>query len=542
MDNPTLLYNKSAKTLVNGADISNGVDYTAISHTWSMWDSTSKGILGIHQQDGQCEGTANFHDMVDFVNTEWLWIDTLCISESSKVTEIPKMRQYYRNAQVVLVVLDTSKGEYDLGLLKVDDLGNRLESEERYLLLNNSPERLSTECKLSEEGVALYNTLCRMFKASWFKRAWTLQELLLAEDVVLWNGRSSIGVTDVKKCLDWMGSVVPDCVQNGLEVDEDYNNLRSIFHTDSTDIAYESVDILMGGRECTKREDYVYSVLGLLDTEIRVEYGVRLEACKKRLFRRLVEDQRAASLFTHSGTGVFPIHSEYGTSFVPDRPRSDHAMYSLAHKGVKFSGCNVYFYDVIGLFDTEIFDRDDPGFNMGVLTRALGNNASAYDDLVRAMYSITGSGDIELVRARSTSFLEMAEQSATIDADSFTDVPLTHDCLMLHSMLGRCQTPLVSYGMVHNNESVCAYIFACLEVAPKGKCLLLAPGIVGDLHETGLLCLGQNFRKSKQKKIGATINLRKGDLGTIASLGKLSEVVLTNNKTAAPAPAPKDLL
>lgn len=540
MDIPTLLYNKSAKTLVNGADISNGVDYTAISHTWSMWDSTSKGILGIHQQDGQCEGTANFHDMVDFVNTEWLWIDTLCITESSKVTEIPKMRKYYRNAQVVLVVLDTSKGEYDLGLLKVNDFNNRLESGERYLLLNNSIERISTDCKLSEEGVALYKTLCQMFKASWFKRGWTLQELLLAKDVVLWNGRSSIGVTDVKKCLDWMGSVVPDCAQNGLEADEDYNILERIFHTDSTDISYESVDILMDGRECTKPEDYVYSVLGLLDTEIGVEYGIRLEACKKRLFRRLVEEQRAASLFTHSGTGVFPIHSEYGTSFVPDHPRSDHAVYSLAHKGVKFSGCNVYIYDVLGLFDTEIFDKDDPGFNMGVLTRVLGNNASAYHDLLRAMYSVIGSGDNELLSAKSTSFLEIAEQSATTDADSFS-VPLTHECLVLHAMLSRCQTPLVSYGMVHNNESVCAYIFACLEVVPKGrKCLLLAPGIVGDIHETGLLCLGQNFRKSKQKKIGATLNLRKGDLGTIESLGKLSEVVLTNNKTATPAP--KDLL
>ena len=64
-----LLCSKLAKTLVNGADIVNGVTCTAISHTWSMWDSTSKDILGIHQSDARCEGTASFHDMVGIVST-----------------------------------------------------------------------------------------------------------------------------------------------------------------------------------------------------------------------------------------------------------------------------------------------------------------------------------------------------------------------------------------------------------------------------------------------------------------------------------------
>ena len=42
------------------------------------------------------------------------------------MTEIPKMRMYYKIAKVVLVVLDTSKGEYDLGLLKVTDVGDKI--------------------------------------------------------------------------------------------------------------------------------------------------------------------------------------------------------------------------------------------------------------------------------------------------------------------------------------------------------------------------------------------------------------------------------
>ena len=43
MGDLTLLDSKLAKTLVNGADIVKGVTYVAISHTWSMWDSTNRG-------------------------------------------------------------------------------------------------------------------------------------------------------------------------------------------------------------------------------------------------------------------------------------------------------------------------------------------------------------------------------------------------------------------------------------------------------------------------------------------------------------------
>lgn len=514
--------------MVNGVDICRGVKYTAISHTWSMWDSISKDILGI-QQGPYCS-RLNFNDMLDFVNTEWVWIDTLCISHSNKVTEIPRMRSYYKNAEVVLVVLDTNKGDYDLRVLEVTDLEYRMGSRERMHILSSSPERLIEEYALSEEGITVYNTLCKMFKAKWFKRGWTLQEVLLGKDIIIWNGSTSVSVTNVRKCLDCLGSVLPDAL-NGLKMDDDYSAMQNIFNIDSTNISFEIVYQLMDGRECTIEEDYVYCILGLLEIDIKIEYGIDLHVCKRRLFTRMVQEQKAASVFTHTGIGVFPLYSKYGTSFQLDNPRSDRVVYSLSRNGVKFVGCSVYIYEVLMVFPTE-FLKKDPRRNLWAITKVMGDNLSGYKELVKAMYSTTGADDDEFVNTKSQWFLEMAKLSATTtEADSFDDVPLNFDCIVLHSLLNGAETPLVSCGIVHNYISVCAYIFTCLEIVPMdGSCLLLAPGIIGEVRETGILCSGMNLYKRKQQKIGATLNLRKDNLGNIEPIAKLSDVIVTNKK------------
>lgn len=533
MDNPTVLYRKSTKTLVNGVDIGKGVKYTAVSHTWSMWDNVSKDILHIEQDIG-CEGTANFDAMVDFVNTEWVWIDTLCISESTKVTEIPNMRRYYKNAEVVLVVLDTSKGDYNLSALKVEDLGRRLDSGKRMRLHLTCAERATGE-SLQSEGVTIYNTLCQMSKAAWFKRGWTLQELLLAKDVIIWNGSTSVSGTDVRKCVEWLGTVTPD-VMNGLEFDDDYSALLNIFHEENNKIwfesPFESVDQLMEGRRCTKDEDYVYCILGLLDVDIKIEYGIPLHVCKRSLFSRLVQDQRAASLFTHMDNGLFPIHNEYGTSFNPDNPRSDRVVYSLSGEGVKFAGCDVYVYQSLGTFPTNSFNKSDPVRNLWEITRMLGDDLSRYKDLVRAMYCFAVPDEDEFITTKAEWFVEMARALAPTASAELADVSVNGDCTLLHLLLNQPQTPQVSYGMVHNNTSVCAYIFTCLEAVPEdGKCLLLAPGIIGEVRETGILCAGLNPDRRKQRKIGATLNLKRTDcLETIEPVANLPEVIVTNNK------------
>jgi hypothetical protein len=144
--------------------------------------------------------------------------------------------------------------------------------------------------------------------------------------------------------------------------------------------------------------------------------------------------------------------------------------------------------------------------------------------------------DDEFLDIKSKWFLEVAKLSAELDEETLR-VPQNFDCILLHSLLAELpQTPLVSYGMVHNNESVCAYVFACLEDFPKGdlSLLLLAPGIVGEVRETGILCSGLNLQKNKQRKIGATLNLGKHSLSTIEPLAHLPKVSVISRKYRNP--------
>lgn len=178
--------------------------------------------------------------MLDFVNMEWVWIDILCILYSNKVIEIFCMRSYYKNVEVVFVVFDINKGDYDLRVLEVIDLEYRMGSREWMYILFSSLERLIEEYVLFEEGIMVYNILCKMFKVKWFKRGWMLQEVLLGKDIIIWNGSIFVSVINVRKCLDCLGSVFFD-VLNGLKMDDDYSVMQNIFNIDSINIFFEIV-------------------------------------------------------------------------------------------------------------------------------------------------------------------------------------------------------------------------------------------------------------------------------------------------------------
>lgn len=100
------------------------------------------------------------------------------------MTKIPDMRRYYKNVKVVFVVHDTSKGDYNIRALEVEDLEYKMDSGKRMCLLWICPKKIVGEC-LPSKGVTMYNTLYKMFKIEWFKRGWMLLEVLLVKDIII---------------------------------------------------------------------------------------------------------------------------------------------------------------------------------------------------------------------------------------------------------------------------------------------------------------------------------------------------------------------
>lgn len=212
--------------------------YAILSHTWDekemtlqeMQQSGPEKLTGYEKVDRCCKVVAK-------EGFEYVWIDTCCIDKhsSSELSEaINSMYQWYKEAQVCITYLSD--------VLSADD-----------------PSRLLSSFKT-----------CK-----WFKRGWTLQELI-APSMVEFYGRNDKG--------DW------------TEIGTKLSLQRAIFEATGIPIEVlktgEVRDICVAKRmswasrrETTREEDRAYSLMGLFDINMPMVYGEG-----KRAFVRLQEE------------------------------------------------------------------------------------------------------------------------------------------------------------------------------------------------------------------------------------------------------------
>jgi hypothetical protein len=233
--------------------------YAIASHRWKAGtEATIKDVRNKQNTDkdgyGKVESFAKYvREHVCYV--EWLWIDTCCVNQDSsqEVTEaVNSMFRWYSNAEVCLAYLaDVSDAENERG-----------------------------------------------FRGSeWFRRGWTLQELLAPQMVVFLSAswelighkgddgwtRSGLQIAS-GRALDAAVSAitgVPECVL--------HNYARSMSFSTEERLSW------IGSRQTTKEEDISYSLLGIFNVTMPVIYG---EGAKKAR-ERLMEEICKASTSTH---------------------------------------------------------------------------------------------------------------------------------------------------------------------------------------------------------------------------------------------------
>ena len=192
------------------------------------------------------------HVKVHMPHVEWLWIDTCCIDQKhgSELSEaINSMFKWYANAEVCLAYLADVE--------RVDDLESFKKSE-------------------------------------WFRRGWTLQELLAPWTVVFltkrWEvighkgktGRSKTG-TELCSGPSLTASIVaasglPERVLNDFEQSGDFTIEEKLNWTT--------------GRKTTKEEDMWYCLLGIFNVSMPIIYGERAEHAKRRLLEEAQKAER----------------------------------------------------------------------------------------------------------------------------------------------------------------------------------------------------------------------------------------------------------
>lgn len=253
-------------------DIDETPGYAILSHRWSKnevkfghfqatdWDLLTRHAGGVSHEDNV--GLAKILSACSVTKTfdlDYLWMDTCCIDggSSTEVTQaINSMFRWYQRAAVCSVYLfDVSTDSSQHG---------HIISRRQYA------------CKRNETL-----TIGPFQKSQWFKRGWTLQELLAPRELVffdhLWN---RIGVkTEMTKE-----------VQKATRIDPKYLG----GHFEDASIATKLSWV--ADRTTTLPDDMAYCMVGILGVSMDIRYGEEARAFM-RLQELLIEKVPDDSIF-----------------------------------------------------------------------------------------------------------------------------------------------------------------------------------------------------------------------------------------------------
>jgi hypothetical protein len=223
-------------------------DYAILSHTWGadteevtyrdMTDGTGKNKIG-YEKIRFCGEQARRDRL------EYFWVDTCCIDKTNSVElqeAINSMFRWYQEAEVCYVYLS------DVHLEVNDDLGK--------LVIRES---------------------------IWFKRGWTLQELLAPHKLMFYDSNWRL-IGDKESCCPIISSITGigvNCILNSSEVRREMYFTRISWVED---------------RQTTKAEDIAYCLMGILDVHMPLQYGEGEFKAFGRLQHELVKRTSSSSL------------------------------------------------------------------------------------------------------------------------------------------------------------------------------------------------------------------------------------------------------
>ena len=233
--------------------------YAVASHRWKTGtEATIKDVRNKWKTDK--DGYRKVEGFAKYVrkhvcHVEWLWIDTCCVNQDSsqEVTEaVNSMFRWYSDAEVCLAYL-----------ADISDAGN--ESEFR--------------------------------RSEWFRRGWTLQELLAPQMVVFLS--ASWDVIGYRGGDGWTRS--GNQVAGGRALEAAISTItgipESVLHNYARSMSFSTGERLswISGRKTTKEEDMSYSLLGIFNVTMPVIYGEGA----KRARERLMEEIRKRTISIH---------------------------------------------------------------------------------------------------------------------------------------------------------------------------------------------------------------------------------------------------
>jgi hypothetical protein len=228
--------------------------YAILSHTWrpdggevvfkDIANGTARNKAG-YNKIAFCGETAASHGL------KYFWVDTCCIDKSSSAElqeSINSMFAWYRAASRCYVYLtDVSTGDYDL---------------------SNQSSQLALEAAFQ--------------RSRWFKRGWTLQELLAPTSVEFFSqDGKKLGDKKTLEQQIYEITKIPVSALQGAPLSQFSVDMRFSWAQE---------------RETSRKEDWAYSLLGIFDIFIPLLYGEGREKAIMRLKREVTKALRGDQL------------------------------------------------------------------------------------------------------------------------------------------------------------------------------------------------------------------------------------------------------
>ncbi|EME39025.1 hypothetical protein DOTSEDRAFT_75646 [Dothistroma septosporum NZE10] len=264
--------------------------YAIASHRWCDSEATLEDVGNRSKTD-----SAGFKKVEEFAkyikdnvpSVGWLWIDTCCIDKTSSAelsSSIHSMFRWYREAEVCLAYLSNVES--------VDDYD-------------------------------------KFRQSVWFTRGWTLQELLAPRTVVFLTKHWEVIGNKGAAAAGYRGTTIEPALEGRIA--QTTGIPEDILHN------YEAscrVDLhekrrWMDGRTTTLPEDIYYAMLGILDLDVVVDYGIGRTRAERRFLAAIDVQQNGAagkvdlSKLSVARNAIFNSTAEETTSTCLEGTRSE---------------------------------------------------------------------------------------------------------------------------------------------------------------------------------------------------------------------------
>ncbi|VUC30276.1 unnamed protein product [Clonostachys rosea] len=185
---------------------SQAVGYTALSYVWGDPSITKEIII----EGAIFNATANLASALQFMQGSLprlpdgsclVWADAICINQKDdleKTFQVKMMDRIYKEAKEVMAWLGPSSDEVDLGLQLLNDIGGNMRTVEASELMRRYPQYWEATDPAPPAYNKYWNSLDRFLKLPYWKRSWTVQEMVLPRTLWFQVGEKTLGWETLK--------------------------------------------------------------------------------------------------------------------------------------------------------------------------------------------------------------------------------------------------------------------------------------------------------------------------------------------------------